>query len=92
MSEKAVVHFRVRSNGTYKHLNHKRRGYYRVLVVRDVGGSFNKNSHNVVKILYEGRCGIEGVSKRSRYYLGDEMEKAVFIAQEYNERLLTNGV
>lgn len=81
---KAIVNFRTLPNGSYKWMNGKRRGYWRVLIVRDETGCLRARSKNVTQILYEGRHGIENVTRRSAYYIGDTLEYAADIANRYN--------
>ena len=80
----AVVHFRTMCNGAYRYMAGKRRGYYRVLVVRERARSYNISTHNVLDVLYIGPEGIDGVTEKSAYYLGASRAMAERIAQDYN--------
>lgn len=81
----AVVDFRTLPNGAYRYMNDMRRGYWRVLEVRDVDGPYNINSHNVVAVLYQGPEGIDGVTTRSKYSLDESKAKALRIATQFND-------
>lgn len=83
----AVVHFRTMCNGAYRFMAGKRRGWYRVLVVKDRKGSYNITSRNVIDQLYCGPRGILGVTEKSAYYLGDSHVTAEKIAAEYNAKV-----
>lgn len=82
---KAIVHFRTLANGTFKYMAGLRRGYYRVIIVRDENGSTHANSHNVISIPMECSPGILGVTERSRYYLGGDLERCQEYARTWNE-------
>jgi len=81
----AIVHFRVMARGGYKWLKPgQSRGYWRVLVVRDVSGCIAVSARNVLDVLYTGPEGIDGVTDRSAYYLGHSRVKALQIAADWN--------
>lgn len=66
----AIVNFRTLAKGSYRWMRGLTRGYYRILLVRDLNGSTHANSRNVVEIVREGRSGLLGVTERSGYWLG----------------------
>ena len=73
----AVVHFRITGP--------KRRGYYRVLVVKKVrAASYDVRSSNVVDVLYNGPEGSDALTEKSAYYLGPSRAVAKRIADDYN--------
>lgn len=81
----AVVDFRTLADGGYKYVKRgQRRGYWRVLELRDAGGPTCIHSHNVIAVLWEGIRGIRGVTDRSRYYLGTSRAKAKMFAENFN--------
>lgn len=80
----AITNFRTMANGSYRYMAGKRRGYWRVLVVRDVNGPTMVTSKNVVRVAYEGPNGIDGVTERSAYYLGSSAAHASDIADRLN--------
>lgn len=81
---KAIVDFRTLANGSYKYMRGLRRGYVRVIVVRDEKGSMSCASNNVQGVLVEFSPGIDGVTERSRYYLGGDYARAQEIADAWN--------
>lgn len=82
----AIVDFRTMAHGAYKWVKiGQTRGYWRVLVVRDPAGSRRVNSHNVEGVIYEGPEGINGVTERSAYFLGQSMVHAQDIADKFNK-------
>ena len=84
----AIVNFRTLANGSYRYMAGKRRGYWRVLLVRDVNGPTCIHAHNVVSKIYEGPAGIDGVTERSSYCIQGSAAEARRIACEHNaERL-----
>lgn len=80
----AVVHFRTEPNGSFRWMRGKKRGYWRVLLVRDVRGSKNRRSKNVIEEVYRGRSGIRGVTERSSYWIGDDRTRAHQLAEKLN--------
>lgn len=83
----AIVHFRTMALGSFKRLRPGQyRGWWRTLVVRDPKGSKNINSKNVIEELYSGREGIEGVTEKSRYYIGHQFDEAKKIADQFNAK------
>ncbi len=87
----AIVHFRTLQNGSFKFLKGARRGYWRAIVVNDPAGSMNKRSANVVKVLYEGPEGLDGVTPKSGYYIGNSAEVAAAAAKAFNEAQAAGG-
>lgn len=81
---RAVVDFRTLANGAYKFMAGKRRGYWRVLIVRDEAGPMRINSHNVVRVAYEGPEGIVGVTARSKYDISSTRAHAEALAEQLN--------
>ena len=81
----AIVHFRVMAHGGYRWIKRgQSRGYWRVLVVRDPNGRLAINARNVIDVLYIGRAGIDGVTQRSQYYIGDSRNHARQVAADWN--------
>ena len=80
----AVVDFRTFPNGAYRWMSGMRRGYWRVLELRDANGSRNIDSHNVISVLYAGHPGIDGVTARSKYHIGASLCACQRIAADYN--------
>lgn len=81
----AVVDFRTLPNGSYKFMKSgMRRGYWRVLELRDEHGSRNIDSHNVISVLYSGPNGIDGVTSRSVYCIDRSEREARAIAERFN--------
>lgn len=81
----AVVDFRTLANGSYKYMSGgKRRGYWRVLELRDVNGSRQVHSHNVIAVLYSGATGIDGVTERSAYCIIASRNEANDITERFN--------
>lgn len=87
MANVAVVHFRTVPNGAYRYMKGLRRGFWRVLIVKDAKGAMHLNSPNVVGVHWEGREGIDGVTERSRYAIEDTRRHAIRIAAEFNQGL-----
>lgn len=83
METVAVVNFRTLANGSYKYMNGLRRGYWRVLVVKDETGPKRIDSPNVVRVYTTGE-GIEGVTERSAYCINAQRELCAHIADAYN--------
>ena len=86
----AIVHFRRLTEGSRYYRPGCRRGWWRVLVVKDRRGSYAITAKNVTAVLYNGPEGLDGVTEKSQYYIGDSHEEATAIARAYNER--TRGV
>ena len=85
MKPVAVVHFRTRPWGAFRWTRGiRRRGHWRVLVVADPAGSTSLSSHNVVRVLFTGVDGLDGVTARSRYDISADLERAIEIAAEFN--------
>ena len=80
----AIVNFRTMKNGAFKYMSGMRRGYWRVLVVRELSGSTAVNSRNVVAVLYSGPDGIDGVTDRSAYHIGHSRMRADKVATAWN--------
>lgn len=74
ITQTTVVSFRAEPNGAYRWMKGLRRGYYRIQVLASLLGSDKITSKNVVS-QESGREGIEGVTTRSAYYIGDQREK-----------------
>ena len=83
----AVVHFRTLPNGSFEYMRGLRRGYWRVLVVKDPMGCLSVSSHNVVEVLWTGESGIQGVGPRSRYYIRPSYDSACRVAEHYNSQI-----
>ena len=82
----AIVDFRTMVHGAYKWIKSgQNRGYWRVLIVRDPAGSHRANSHNVEGVIYKGPEGINGVTERSAYFIGQSMVHAQYIADKFNK-------
>lgn len=82
---KAIVNFRTLPNGSYSWIKKgQRRGYYRVLIVRDENGSKHANSTNVISISMECSAGIFGVTQRSAYYVGGDFIRCQEWADVWN--------
>jgi hypothetical protein len=81
----AVVNFRTIANGSYSWIKKgQRRGYWRVLVLKDINGSTSRSSRNVVEVLYAGPEGIDGVTSRSAYCIDDSRTEAHQVAMQWN--------
>lgn len=81
----AIVNFRTLANGSYKWIKRgQRRGYWRVLMVRDVAGSTMVTSRNVLSVAYISREGIDGVTERSAYCLDGARQTAEALADKMN--------
>jgi len=52
--------------------------------VADPAGSTSLSSHNVVRVLFTGVDGLDGVTARSRYDISADLERAIEIAAEFN--------
>lgn len=87
MAHVAVVDFRTLANGSYKYMAGKRRGYWRVLIVKNANGHRTLCSTNVVGVHFKSRPGIDGVTPRSAYYIGDCEDYCESLAAEYNAGL-----
>ena len=85
---KAIVNFRSLPNGAFRYMKGLRRGYYRVLIVKDENGSKHYNSHNVVKVLREFGEGLLGTTERSAYYIDDSAAEALADWWNNEQRLL----
>ena len=81
----AIVNFRTLPNGSFKYMRGLRRGYWRLLVVRDATGPTAVHSHNVVRVVSEGRPGILGVTEKSAYYIEGDRERFEYRAAELNK-------
>lgn len=82
---RAVIHFRTRPFGAVKWTRGiRRRGHWRVLVLADPAGSTSLASRNVLRVLYTGRDGLDGVTGRSRYDISDDLDLAIKIADAFN--------
>lgn len=89
----AVVHFRTEKNGAFKWIGKgHRRGHWRVLLVQNPNGCLAKTSRNVLGIAYAGNIGIDGVTPRSVYYIGEQYDRAVEMADYINRLLIANQV
>jgi len=85
----AIVNFRTIPNGTFSYLrNGQRRGFWRVLVVKDVNGPLIKTSRNVVAVPFESHAGIDGVTARSAYCLDGAYLRALEVAEAINRESL----
>lgn len=84
MSNIAIVNFRTMANGSYRYMRGKRRGYWRVLIVKNINGPTTLSSHNVIGEHWVGREGIDGVSDRSNYCLNSSYDRAIQVADEFN--------
>lgn len=85
---KAIVHFRTVPDGAYKYIKRgQARGFWRVLLVSDPKESKNKTSRNVLRVFYEGREGIRGVTPRSNYYIGADKENCTYVAEKINDKI-----
>jgi hypothetical protein len=85
----AVVHFRTIPNGSYKYMSGLTRGFWRVLLVHNPKGSLAINSSNVLASLYESPVGINGVTEKSKYYIGNYYIYARNIADRVNGLLMS---
>lgn len=85
MSNTAIVHFRTLPNGGYRWIKRgQQRGYWRVLVVKDVNGPIRANSKNVIGEIFRGHEGVLGVSVKSAYCLEGDRQRADQVAAEFN--------
>lgn len=87
MTTVAVVHFRTRQFGAIRWTRGLRRGHWRVLVVRDPQGSLSIRSRNVLRVLFTGADGLDGVTSRSRYDISGDRVRAYEIADQFNGRV-----
>ena len=81
----AVVNFRTTAHGSFKYMRGLRRGYWRLLIVHDAAGPTAVHSHNVVRVVSQGRPGILGVTEKSAYYIEGDRERLEQMAAEINE-------
>lgn len=88
----AIVNFRTLANGSYKYMAGKRRGYWRVLVVRDINGPLMSTSRNVISIPYESCPGIDGVTERSSYHLGASLAHCRALAVQINSQRIAGAL
>ena len=82
----AIAHFVTQQNGRFHYTKGLRVGTWRVSIVADPSGSLRFNARNVLEVPYESFTGLEGVTPRSSYYLGNAEAKARRIAAEYNAK------
>ena len=88
----AIVNFRTLANGSYKYMRGLRRGYWRLLIVRDAAGPTAVHSHNVVRIAAEGAEGILGVTEKSAYYIDGDRERLEQMAARINAQTVAAGL
>ncbi len=79
-----IPHFRTAPSGSWRRPSGQSRGWWRVLEVFDPAGSLNRRSKNVVRVVWEGREGIRGVTQRSRFFLGADEAAAQRLADALN--------
>jgi hypothetical protein len=80
-----VVRFRTLPNGSYKNIKRgQRRGYWRLLEVKDPKGSTRVQSSNIVRVIAESPQGIYGVTRRSSYWIGGHYDHFRERATTYN--------
>lgn len=88
-----ICNFRTLANGSYNWIKRgQRRGYWRLLEVIDSAGSLNCNSHNVIRIVAQGQPGIDGVTKRSAYWIDPDRDRFNARAARLNAEALARGL
>lgn len=80
----AIVNFRTMANGSYRYMGGRRRGYWRLMLVADPDGPTCIHSRNVLQVIAQSPEGIDGVTSKSRYYLGDYRNALLDRADEIN--------
>jgi len=81
----AIVNFRTEANGSFRFMRGLTRGYWRMLVVKDPEGSTSVSSNNVVSQSVT-HSGLRGVTKRSAYWIGDNLAHCEDLADAYNTK------
>lgn len=88
-----IANFRTLANGSYKWIKPgQRRGYWRLLEVIDPAGSINCRSHNVIRVVAQGRPGIDGVTDRSTYWIDCDRKRFEARASQRNAEKLAIGL
>lgn len=88
-----IVNFRTMQRGAYKWLeSHHNRGYWRLLEMIDPAGSINWRSHNVIRVVDQGREGIHGVTERSNYWIDSDRVRFEARAAKLNAQTLAAGL